>query len=143
MYLRVERSVDELVGQIGLLRALHDGHRIDAHHRTFTRDDDLDRHALIKLVEGVHRQHDLDGRLARGKELVARRVAAVVGLHIRLESKELVLSDLPVGRATALQDRSDGKISTGRNPEQSCLRIPASINPHVSNLVPSGSMSVR
>src|SRR5690606_17879035 len=88
LYLRIERRVDELVGQIQLLRTLVDGDRIDSDDGTFLRHHQLYVDALVNVVEGVARQDDLDWRFPVRDLLLAGRVRRVEGLDVRLQFLE-------------------------------------------------------
>ncbi len=104
LHLRVERDVDELVGEVGLLRALHDGDGVDAEHGAFLGDRERDRHAFSGHVVRIHRQDHLYRRLAVGDELLAVGVVGVERLEARLELLELGLPFLP-GRGVAAREQ--------------------------------------
>src|SRR5262249_34614572 len=85
-----ERHVDELVRGLGLLRAGHDRHGVDADDAGEIRGlDELDGDALVDQVVRVHREHHLHGRLSRLHQILALGVGGEEGGDLRLQLEEL------------------------------------------------------
>src|SRR5262245_44131239 len=91
----IEQRIDELVGEIDLFGALHDGHSIDAEHAALFRDHQLHIDTFSLHIVRIHREDHLHGCLTVGDQLLAIGIVGVKCLEVRLQGLEPVLSLFP------------------------------------------------